>query len=142
MRKHRHLVAIGGPEIHTEIATPVHQTFSRVEKMNDRLLYCVTTDRRSFPVKIGKTSRRNIQGRFTSLQVALPWKLRILLVVECDDAFEREMHRLCRDEHLRAECFIATIGLLDVIESTADACPEWVEFIPPRFRGNIGKAVR
>lgn len=106
------------------------------------LLYFITTDRRSFPIKIGKTTHKNISGRFTSLQTALPWPLRIMLVVECEPTFEREVHHMSKGEHLRGEWYVPTIESIKDIEDIADQFPDWVDLVPAWFRKNIGRAVQ
>ena len=66
-------------------------------------------------IKIGKSN--NPEQRLQSLQVASPYKLNLLKVLDVDDVFEKDVHKYFSYLHHRGEWFKKDALLMHYIES-------------------------
>lgn len=81
-----------------------------------KYVYFITTEHEGFPVKIGISESHH--ARFTTLQVALPYRVKVLAVLPTQDAiFERRLHRKFAHLRLEGEWFERAPDLLAYIET-------------------------
>lgn len=86
------------------------------QEQKTKYVYFVTTDHPDFPIKIGISEVCN--PRFTALQVALPYRLKVLAIAPSQEPiFERRLHRRFAHIRLHGEWFSQTVELLDYIST-------------------------
>jgi hypothetical protein len=80
-----------------------------------KYVYFITTEKQGFPIKIGITNDCNL--RIRELQIALPYKIKVLAVVPTDNALlEKRLHMKFSDIRLEGEWFRNTVYLRQFIE--------------------------
>lgn len=83
-------------------------------------VYFVTTEFPNFPIKIGMSSSHKM--RMTTLQVALPYRIKVLAVVPTYDVtFERRIHRKFANTRLCGEWFEPSSELLEFISNLVES---------------------
>lgn len=97
------------------------------------LVYFVSADRKSHPVKIGRSTTAAINDRLSSLQTGTPFRLRFMLVIEAPAFTETEIHRALSSSRLEGEWFRRNKKLLDFMAALEDDNPDWRELLGPRY---------
>lgn len=74
-------------------------------------------------IKIGFTSKEDVQARLSNLQTASAVPLELLAEIDGDKAEERRLHQMWRELHIRGEWFEAGADLMEYIDELNGARP-------------------
>lgn len=98
------------PGAENELAKYVQET----RPVRTTYVYFITTEQPGFPIKIGVSESHRL--RFSTLQIGLPYKVKVLAIVPTEDGiFERRLHRKFDHIRLCGEWFEQTPELLSFI---------------------------
>lgn len=85
-------------------------------EVKTKYVYFVSAEHEGFPIKIGISESH--KTRFTALQVALPYPLKVLAILPTEDGiFERRLHRKFAHLRLNGEWFKADPELISYIDN-------------------------
>jgi hypothetical protein len=85
---------------------------SHPERLGD--VYFVTCERPMFPIKIGFAA--DLRSRMTSLQVSMPWPIKLLVALEGKLADEEMLHRKFAHLRMEGEWFYRHEDILGVVK--------------------------
>lgn len=96
------------------------------------VVYFATCDVPLYPIKIGFAV--NLRERIQDLQVAMPWRLKVLGIKRGDPDTERALHRQFASLRLLGEWFARGPDLLDHIKTLDRSTRIWPSHFPKRAR--------